>query len=106
MPPTSAAAWNATLLCLVSFLFSSRCYSYDDVNEVQPGLVGGEPVVGLSVFFVVAIFLVCCIARCSPPRWARRQGCYSRSFYFVVFTAFLRLFVFCPSEFSIKFFFV
>ena len=43
--PTSAAASNATtLLCLVSFIFSSRCHSYG-VKGGQAGLVGGKPVI-------------------------------------------------------------
>ena len=53
LPPTSAAASNSTLLCLISFLFPLRCYSCD-MKQVQPGLVRGELVIGRFILPVFA----------------------------------------------------
>ena len=101
MPPTSAAASNAILLCLVSFLFPSRCYSYD-MKEVQPGLVGGEPVTGPFPFFLFLLmsplFVVLPVA--VPPG---RHDSDTTTTRFILSLSSPLAFAFCPSVFSMKF---
>ena len=67
--------------------------TYDAGSYVQPGLVGGEPVIGFSFFLFCFVFLVRCIGICSPPRRAR-QRCLNRSFFINSFVVVLTSCVF------------